>query len=404
MKCDHGVTTDRDPFLQLGAGHTALWRSATVHNRLLSRCDSSCHWRRNRSVHRSGGANVSLIVVAVAALQSGRMAFIDFHDETVRWSAQCWSVDATLRCVRVAKPSSKVRRRRTPGSRSRPNGSSVASSRSQRHTPASSVASSARGSRREGGASRARSVGTASTHSVGTASPGPVEQPKRQTEREALLSRQAASLGAPPVATATHSPPSLPAATSAPQSRRREPTLPPSTPPRHAADILPRSSSSHRTSTAKGSAPAQTQEGRRGEPEAVASAASGAVPSTLAQAAGLPATPARTETGRERPSTGVRGVEPVAAAAAVAPASGIHFDVERASETRLRSIVTDVMEPLIAPVQHAVRDLHLELLRQMQMQQMEFSRMLVAQNEKLAAVYAELEAVRKENTELKRMY
>ena len=43
--------------------------------------------------------------------------------------------------------------------------------------------------------------------------------------------------------------------------------------------------------------------------------------------------------------------------------------VERSNEARFTNMVADAVEPLISPLRHAVRDLHLELLRQLQIQQ-----------------------------------
>lgn len=62
------------------------------------------------------------------------------------------------------------------------------------------------------------------------------------------------------------------------------------------------------------------------------------------------------------------------------------------------------MRPLVAPLRHGIRDLHVELLRQMQLQQAEFEKQLRSQSAEFAALVAEVEELRRENARLRGLY
>lgn len=109
-------------------------------------------------------------------------------------------------------------------------------------------------------------------------------------------------------------------------------------------------------------------------------------------------------------------------------------EVERNNSERLQLAVADALEPLLAPLKHAVSNLHVDMLRQLHIQkvctrashhtntdpngsvlyltasrvlllaQTEFAQQLAAHEAKLAAAYMELETLRKENAELRRLY
>ena len=75
-----------------------------------------------------------------------------------------------------------------------------------------------------------------------------------------------------------------------------------------------------------------------------------------------------------------------------------------ADSTTLRDVIVGVVEPMFSTLQHSVKNLHLEVLRQMHVQRRELAAQLQGFQTQTASMSAELEALRGENARLRQLW